>query len=319
MRGKLHAAAGVAAAMALGTGTAQAQGNYGDFGLDLGTLQPGSEAKPTFIVAYRNPDDPNGKPPAIARAVFRLPPGTRINTAAVERCTATDEEIRAQGPAAACPPGSKVGSGTLTAVTGFGPPTDPVAGEVTVFNGPDQLIEVVTVPGTQTVAGMDRLTIDGNVLTAHPPATPGGPPDGRTAVKDIQLKIDRGGYITAPAECGSAGWGYSAHYEFANGATHDVWHALECARQPVSSNVMSIQARPNRIRAGRRTRVRFVVRSPSAACRRGAKVRFAGKRAITAANGRATIAVRVRRAGRHPMNVSKRGCRTARGVVVVRR
>ena len=319
MRSKLHTAAGVAAVLLMGTGTASAQGSYGDFGFDLRTLEPGSEAKPTFIVAYRNPNDPNGKPPAITSAVFRLPPGTRIDTNAVDRCTATNEEIRAQGPAAACPPGSKVGSGKLTAVTGFGPPTDPVAGDVTVFNGPDELIEVVTVPGTQTVAGMDRLTIDGHVLTAHPPNTPGGPPDGRTSVKDIEIRIDRGGYVTAPAECGSAGWGYSAHYEFANGATHDVWHSLECARPAASRNVMGIEARPNRLRAGRRTRVRFIVRSPSAACRRGAKVRFAGKRAITGANGRATIAVTVRRAGRHPVNVSKRGCRTARGVVVVRR
>jgi hypothetical protein len=176
----------------------------------------------------------------------------------------------------------------------------------------------VTVPGSQTVAGMDRLTIEGNVLTAHPPSTPGGPPDGRTAVKDIQIKIDRAGYVTAPPECGSAGWGYSAHYEFENGATQDVWHAHECARQPVSPNVMGIEARPNRIRAGRRVRVHFVVRSPSAACRRGAKVRFAGKRARTNARGRAAITVRLRRAGRYPMNVSSRGCRTARGFVVVR-
>ncbi len=210
MRSKLQAAAGVVvAALIAGTGTASAQGSYGDFELDLGTTEAGTEAKPSFVVRYRNPDDPNGKPPPIKAAVFRLPPETRIDTAAVERCTASNEEIRAAGPSA-CPPGSRVGAGKLSAVTGFGPPTDPVAGDVTVFNGPDQLIEVVTVPGTQTVAGMDRLTIEGNVLTAHPPATPGGPPDGRTSIKDIQLTLDRPGYVTAPPTCGSAGWGYSA-------------------------------------------------------------------------------------------------------------
>jgi hypothetical protein len=138
-------------------------------------------------------------------------------------------------------------------------------------------------------------------------------------VKDIQIKIDRGGYVTAPPTCGSAGWGYSAHYEFANGATHDVWHAHECARQPASPNVMGLEARPNRIRAGRRTRVRFIVRSPSAACRRGAKVRFAGKRARTNTRGRAMITVRLRKAGRYRMNVSKRGCQAGRGFVVVAR
>jgi len=298
----------------MGTGTASAQGSYGDFELNLGATEPGTEAEPTFVVSYRNPDDPNGKPPAIASAVFRLPTGTRIDTAAVERCTATDEQIQAQGPAAACPPGSKVGSGKLTAVTGFGPPSDPIAGDVTVFNGADELIEVVTVPGTQTVAGMDRLSIEGNVLTAHPPATPGGPPDGRTAVKDIQLKIDRGGYVTTPPDCGSGGWGYSAHYEFANGASQDVWHAHECARS-APANAMGVRPSPARVPVGRRVRVLFRVGSPSAACRNGAKVRFAGRRKLASRNGRASFTVRLKRAGRHRVSVSKRGCRGAHAFV----
>ena len=74
------------------------------------------------------------------------------------------------------------------------------------LNGADQIIEVVTVPGTQTVAGIDRLTVAGNVLSAHPPAIPGGPPDGRTAVKDIKLTIDHSGYVTTPPECEVPGW-----------------------------------------------------------------------------------------------------------------
>ena len=320
MRGKLQMVAGVAAAVLAGTtGSASAQGSYGDFGLDFGTITPGVEAKPTLVVQYRNPDDPNGKPPAITSAVFRLPAGTRIDTTAVERCSASDEEIRASGPSA-CPPGSKVGSGKLTAVTGFGPPTDPVAGDVTVFNGADQLIEVVTVPGTQTVAGMDRLSVEGNVLTAHPPAIPGGPPDGRTAVKDIQLTIDRSGYVTTPPECEVPGWAYGASYEFANGAKQEVSHRHACRpAQSVPGNAMGIRPSPARVVAGRRTRVLFRVASPSAACRKGAKIRFAGRRKLASANGRASFVVTLHTPGRHPVNVSKRGCRTARGVVTVLR
>ena len=319
MRGKLQTAAGVAAALLMGTGTASAQGSYGDFGLEFGTTTTGTEAKPKLVVAYRNPDDPNGKPPAIASAVFRLPEDTRIDTAAVERCTATDEQIQMSGPSA-CPPGSKVGSGTLTAATGFGPPTDPVAGDVTVFNGADQLIEVVTVPGTQTVAGMDRLSVEGNVLTAHPPAIPGGPPDGRTAVKDIQLTIDRSGYVTTPPECEVPGWAYGASYEFANGAKQEVSHRHACRpAQSVPGNAMGIRPSPARVVAGRRTRVLFRVASPSAACRKGAKIRFAGRRKLASANGRASFVVTLHTPGRHPVNVSKRGCRTARGVVTVLR
>jgi hypothetical protein len=319
MRGKLQAAAGVAAALLAVPGTAYAQGSYGDFSLDFGTTATGAEAKPKLVVAYRNPDDPNGKPPAIASAVFRLPEGTRIDTAAVERCTATNDQIQASGPSA-CPPGSKVGAGKLTAVTGFGPPTDPVAGDVTVFNGADELIEVVTVPGTQTVAGMDRLSVEGHVLTAHPPAIPGGPPDGRTAVKDIQLTIDRSGYVTTPPECEVPGWAYGASYEFANGAKQEVSHRHDCKpAHGVPSNAMGIRPSPSRITAGRRTKVIFRVASPSAACRNGAKIRFAGRRKLASPNGRASFTVTLHGLGRHAVNVSKRGCRTARGFVTVLR
>jgi hypothetical protein len=218
----------------------------------------------------------------------------------------------------ACPADTKVGSGTLTAITGFGPPADPVTGDVTVFNGDKQLIEIVTVPGSTTSAGFDRLTIEGNTLTAHPPSTPGGPPDGRTSVKDIHLTVDRAGYATAPPDCPAGGWRYGASYEFANGAKHEIEHTLPCrASQRVARPALALAASPRRLRAGRRATVRFMVRSASAACRRGAKVRFAGKRALTDASGRATIRTKIHRAGRHPVNVSRRGCRTARGFVTV--
>jgi hypothetical protein len=319
MRGKLQLAAGVAAALLAAPGTANAQGSYGDFGLNFGTTTTGTEAKPTLAIAYRNPDDPNGKPPAIASAVFRLPEDTRIDTAAVERCTATNDQIQASGPSA-CPPGSRVGSGTLTAVTGAGPPADPVAGDVTLFNGADEIIEVVTVPGTQTVAGMDRLSVKANVLTAHPPAIPGGPPDGRTAVKDIKVKIDHSNYVTTPRECEVPGWAYSASYEFANGAKQEVSHRHDCKpAESVPANAMGIRPSPTRLRSGRRTRVIFYVVSPSSTCRSGAKVRFAGRRKLASPNGRASFTVALHSLGRHPVNVSKRGCRSARSFVTVRR
>jgi hypothetical protein len=298
---------------------AQGQGERGEFLLGLGTEEPGTATPVKFDVRYRNPDDPNGKPPSISGAEFRLPAGMRINTAAVPACTATDEQLRAQGTSA-CPAETRVGGGTLTAITGFGPPADPVAGEVTVFNGKNQLIEVVAAPGTDRVVGMDRLTVEGSTLTAHPPATPGGPPDGRTAIKDIRLTVDRAGYATTPPSCPADGrWRYGASFEFADGSKDQVAHTLACAARGGEGRsprpAMKLTARPRKARAHRRTKFRFKVTSPARRCIRGAKVRFASKRARTNRRGRATITTTIHRARRLPMNVSKRGCRTARGTV----
>jgi hypothetical protein len=78
---------------------------------------------------------------------------------------------------------------------------------------------------------------------------------------------------------------------------------------------MALRVRPRRARADERTKFRFRVTSSARRCIRGAKVRFASKRARTDRRGRATITTTIHRARRLPMNVSKRGCRTARGTV----
>ena len=300
MRGKLHTAAGVtAAALLIGTGTASAQGSYGDFRFDLGTQQPGAGATLRFDVAYRNPSDPNAKPPPVSGAVFRLPEGTRIDTNAVPQCAATDEQIRAQG-SAACPAASKVGTGTLTAITGFGPPADPVQGDVHVFNGDRQLIEIVTVPDTDRAAGFDRLTIEGSTLTAHPPATPGGPPDGRTSVKDIHLVVDRAGYATAPPTCPPAGGGTAPRTSSRTARTRrsrtrcrapgrgvsrgrrSRWRRHRAASAPaVARSYVSPSARrPRPAAAARRSASRASARSPTPAAGRASARRSTAPDAI---------------------------------------
>ena len=315
MRRKVQGAAG-AVLMLMAIAPAAQAGERGDFTLDLGTRTPGAAATFTFDVAYRNADDPNGKPPPISGATFRLPAGTSIDQNAAAKCTATDEQLRAQGRNA-CPADSRIGGGTLTAITGFGPPADPINGDATVFNGNGEIIELVTLPGTNQTAGFDRLKVNGDVLTAHPPSTPGGPPDGRTAIKDIHLVVDRAGFAKAPPTCTRGkGWDYSASFEFGDGTRGEVAKTLACtATRPA----LALAAQPASIRAKRRTTVRFRVRSTSSDCIRGAKVRFASKRARTSARGIATITTTVGRARTLPVNVSKRGCKTARGTVAVTR
>jgi hypothetical protein len=314
---KLHTrAAGLGACLAMVATPQPASADRGDFILDLGTHQPGGAATLRIDVVYRHPDDPNAKPPPITGAVFRLPAGTRIETAAVPRCTATDDDLRSRGTGA-CPPETRVGAGTLTAITGFGPPVDPVHGDVAVFNGQDQLIEVVTAPGTDRVLGTDRLTVAGSVLTAHPPATPGGPPDGQTSVTEIHLVIDRGGYATAPPDCpANRLWSYGATFEFADHGSHAESATLPCSR---AAAPLRLVARPARVQVGRRVTMRFRASSPDPACVAGAAVRFAGQRVLTDARGRATVAVTLNRPGQRRASVAKPGCLPGRTAVTARR
>ena len=236
MQRKLGIAAVVAIAAqltwaAIATGGATPRGVWE---LDVFTKRAASPTGLRFGVGYRNPADAEAKPPPVTGAVFHLPPGLRINNRAVPRCSASDADFRARGRAA-CPAATRVGSGTLVAMTGF-PGVDPLTADIVAFNGVGELVEVVFFQGTNTVAGMDRLTIARGRLTAHPPATPGGPPDGRTVVRDVRLLIPRrigpGGraYVTTPPRCLTGRWRSRAHYEFADGGETVVRDSTPCRR-----------------------------------------------------------------------------------------
>src|SRR5439155_2509293 len=120
-------------------------------------------------------------------------------------CRASDDEMRLRG-SDACPPETRLTVGSFSAMTGAGPPLDPLAGDDHVFNGPNQLIEIITIPGGDASPAFDRLTIDGSTLTAHPPKAPGGPPEGESSVRSIDFQVPvrtAGGrsLITTPPDC----------------------------------------------------------------------------------------------------------------------
>ncbi|MGI8511078.1 MAG: hypothetical protein ACR2NH_00430, partial [Solirubrobacteraceae bacterium] len=198
----------IAGALAVfGGGASPAQGSLprADYRFELTEAAPNTATGLKLGVFYRHPDDPNRKPPAVTDISFELPDGLRLDTTAVPSCRATDGELRVGGRGA-CPPASRVGAGSFTAMTGLAG-VDPVALDVTVFNGVDQLIELVSFKGTDTTAGSDRLMLAGRRLVAHPPSTPGGPPDGRTVVREANVTIparrtaDGRAYITTPLAC----------------------------------------------------------------------------------------------------------------------
>ncbi|HEX8647819.1 MAG TPA: hypothetical protein VF715_13040 [Thermoleophilaceae bacterium] len=303
-----------AAAPALGDARAE---------LELGftTEAPGAPAGVRIVIDYKNPDDPAAKPPALTGARIDLPAGTRIDNDAVPKCRASDAEIRSRGRDA-CPPETLVGTGRLVAITGFGPPADPVDGEVVAFNGEREIVEVVLVRGTDQAAGFDRIGIEGSRLTPHPPATPGGPPDGRTAIKRIELDLAAPSagarpYVTTPPACPADRlWRSSASFTFGDGGATTVGAAAPC--RPAAEPGLALRVAPATVRRGRRAALRVRVTSPGATCVRGAAIRLGRARATTDSRGRAVLRKFLSGARTVTVRASKPGCGRASAKVRVR-
>ena len=198
-----------------------------DFSLQFGSQTPGVTTALHLYIVYRNPADPDGKPSPIRHLVTAAPPGSRFDLA-LPRCTASDQEIMSEGPSA-CPANSQVGQGTLTAITGFGPPTDPFPTDVTIFNTGDGVVEVIRDHRTGATLADDRIQIKGNEMIGNPPAVPGGPPDGQTAVRTIDFTFPASTrYITTPPQCAGGAWTSNASFTFADGTTQHISSTAPC-------------------------------------------------------------------------------------------
>lgn len=183
----------------------------------------------TVRIVYRSPEGPDGKPSALDGLRLTAPAGTRFDTTAVPVCTADDVQLRLLGPAA-CPDGSQIAAGTLIALTGFGPPVDPVTSTLLEFNGEEGPIGLIIQPDTGLVLGIDRITIEGSSLVAHPPAVPGGPPDFRTSARELSITFDATGFVTTPPQC-EWEWTYSATIDYADGTTQVAHGTTPCTAE----------------------------------------------------------------------------------------
>ena len=287
--------------------------------LDVGftTAEPGAATGLTIVAEYKNPSDPDGKPPALVGAAFDLPPGTRVDTGALPQCRATDADIRARGRNA-CPPETKVAEGRLVAITGT--PVDPFDGEAVFFNGDGEIIEIVLARGTDQSPGFDRITVDGSTLTAHPPATPGGPPDGRTAIRRVEMNaparvVNGRPYVTTPPDCPGS-WRAAGRFKFGDGGETTVFDALPC--NPGTRPALAVRVAPVTVSAGRRARLRVRVTSSAPGCAAGATVRLGRARATTDAGGRALLRKKLSRPAVVTVRASKPGCGRATARVTVR-
>jgi hypothetical protein len=198
--------------------------------------QPGVPSALTLSIDYVNPDDASAKPRAVRRVVEELAAGAGIDTSIPEQCTATDAELTLMGPEA-CPPGSRVGDGSIRIDSGFPGPGRFIDADVVFLNNADELIFVSTErdSGARVVT---RSTIRGRRIINNAPPLPGSPPDGG-AIDEVEVELDeiarnvrgaRHGYITTPGACPSnEAWTNAVSFTYADGVSQTVETQSPCS------------------------------------------------------------------------------------------
>ena len=147
------------------------------------TSKPGTSTGTDTQLLYKNPNDPKAKPIPVRQEEFTFPSGTTYDESVRGDCTASDLEIRLS-MGSACPASSWIGgSKGDTSMTGFGPGEDPLDvdgwdnhGELIVYGRSHQFPEIGAVARGHRV---------GQTITIPIPTSPGGPPDGETALRRI--------------------------------------------------------------------------------------------------------------------------------------
>jgi hypothetical protein len=222
-------------ALAPTTASAQRQSFSGTFT----TTEPATSTGYVLAIDYRDPANPEGKPPAVAR-VEQILSGIEVNTLAMPRCFAGDAQIETQGESA-CPPETRVGGGTLSADFGGGSPRV-IENRVTVFNANNEFIlftESTNVPGPPIRTSTRIHVDDANWVTEAPPLPAPSPSDPYISIKSVRLTIDahdehlRKPYILSPKSCPESGvWTNTANFTYRDGVTESASSTSACDPRP---------------------------------------------------------------------------------------
>lgn len=233
---------------------------------------------------FTNPDDPQTAPSPQRSVVLELPDGSRLDLGAVPVCEASDAELMLRGPAA-CPPGTQLGTGSLTFRTDGGPALDPFVADARVFNGGDALVEVFGPRGTALTTAVGRRRQTGPTQLSETLApTPGGPPDGESSITELTLALPArtgaGGaaLLTTPATCPGA-WTSRLEVVTADGRTTRVTDTTPCVASTPSAGTStpSVGGATSRTRKARVRLTRRVF--PGRRLRLGCSVTGADRRA----------------------------------------
>lgn len=263
----------------LGTSTAGAQSRQ-DYEGRFTTPTPGVSSGYDFSIAYRDPADPEGKPPAVATIVQELHEGTRIDTSVPPRCTASDPQLLAQGTAA-CPAATRVGGGVLEADTGTegGPLPRVLVNEVTFFNADGELILFTQATNANglPVRTSSRVPVGPRSFTSSvPPLPTSASSDPFLAIRRVTGQLDAitagdRAFIRTPPTCpASRAWTNVGTFTYRDGVMQSDAGSSPCT--PTAPQTAAPGAAPPAAAAPGRRRSVLVV------SRRSASSRFMNRR-----------------------------------------
>jgi hypothetical protein len=233
MRGATMCAVVVVVATVTGAAPGANAGVRADYRQMFTTRVPGTSTGTDTRILYKNPSDPNAKPIPVRQEVFTFPAGTTYDESVAPDCTASDVEIMLLGKSA-CPAGSWMGGGQGdTTMTGFPGPDTALdvdgwddAGVLVLFGRSHDL----------GIGFVTRAQRKGQVVTVDVPRSPGGPPDGESALRRVHnvfaaRSLGRRAYIRTPRKCpGSRVWTFRARFTFADAAVENDVYRMRCKK-----------------------------------------------------------------------------------------
>lgn len=187
---------------------------------------PGSPSGFDSLATFSDPGEPAGKPKELIRIKVGFHPGTRIDTAALPRCRASDSDVRMFG-LRACPASTRLGIVHAVGMVSNGTRFNPVGH---LFNARRAIIVVVTVDGRHLTSFRDDLTRD--TLTVNFRIPPG--------ISLIRFKPHiprhfrkragkRRAYMTTPPSCPATGaWTTTVVFIYRDGSTQELSAATPC-------------------------------------------------------------------------------------------
>jgi hypothetical protein len=227
------AAAGVAAAL---PATAHAGPRF-DYRQAFTTPVPGAPTGIDTKILYKHPDDPDAKPIPVRQEVFTFPRGTKFDASVVPDCTVPDLLLQLQGESA-CPAETWIGGGHgNTNMTGF-PGTGETPIRVTAFEYGGGAFRVLGQAEGFPLRLVAHGRREGRTNTVEIPRSPGGPPDGESALRRIHnvfpaRSVGRRASVRTPRKCPSSGaWTFRARLTFADGGVERNVSRMPCRRKP---------------------------------------------------------------------------------------